>query len=133
MVPSLILMLLAGGPPLQSASKPAAPTARSSRPSPERVQSLKATIEKRRKRLAERHRIAEKYRNAFDRELRANARIASISARSATILPGGDRPNPNAGMPIRVTDSPPFGRADPFPADGPPPGGGIDSLKPCFT
>ena len=123
--PSLILILLAGAPPPQSALKPPAPIARSSLPSPERVQALKTTIEKRR--------IGERNRKAFDLELRAKTRLPANSARLTTNLPGRDGFNPKNGAFIRETGSPPFGRGDPFPASQPPAGGGSGALKPCFT
>ena len=131
--PTLILILLAGAPPPQSASKPPAPTTRSSQPSPERVQALQTTIEKRRKRLAERRRIDERNRNALYLELRANTRLPANSARLTTNLPGGDPFDPKAGAYIRGMGSPPFGRGDPFAASQPPASGGSASFQPCFT
>jgi hypothetical protein len=132
LTPSLVLILVAAAPPPQSASKPPDPTARSLQPSPERVQALKSTIEKRRKRLAERRRIGERSRNALDLELRANTRLPATSARPTTNLLSGDGFNPKDGMFIWGTDSPPFRRGDLFPASQSP-AGGPGSLKPCFT
>jgi hypothetical protein len=131
--PALILILLAGAPPPQSASKPPVPTVRSSQPSPERVRALKTTIEKRRKRLAERRRIGEMNRNALYLELSTRTRLPANSARITTSLPGGDPFNPQDGALIRRMDSPPVGRGDPFPASQPPSGGGTGSFQPCFT
>ena len=131
--PTLILILLAGAPPPQSASKPPAPTVRSSQPSPERVQALQTTIEKRRKRLAERRRIGERNRNALDLELRTSTRLPSKPARFTTNLPGGDPFNPKDGAFLRGMDPPPFGRGDPFTVSQPPSGGGTGSFQPCFT
>jgi hypothetical protein len=130
---SLILVLLAGSPPPQAAPKPPAPTARSFQPSPERIQALKITIEKRKKWLAERRRIGERNRNALYLELRAYARLRAYPARLTTDLLSRDWFDPKNGAYNRGMNSPPFGRGDPFPARQPPSGSGTGSLKPCFT
>jgi hypothetical protein len=94
---------------------------------------LKTTIERRRKRLAERRRMGVRNQNAFDQELKANTRPAAESARSTTNFTSIGGFNQTNGSFIWGTDFPRFERGDPFRANERLSGSESSSFKSCFT
>jgi hypothetical protein len=133
LTPILILFLLAGDPPPRASAKPAASAVHAREPSPERVRSLQATIEKRRRRSAARHRIAEKNRTSIDLEPRGNTRPPASSYDGTANPAMRDAFRPNARMIDWKTEAPPSVRGDRFPGGGPAPVVGAGSSTPCFT
>lgn len=131
LTPTLIVILLAGAPPPQNISNPAPEIVRSSQPSPDRIQALKTTIEKRRQWLAERRRIGERNRNALYQELRASRRFQGNTARPVINVPWGDPFNPQP-VPVSRENSPQLGRGDPF-SVSPPSAEEDKSFTRCFT
>jgi hypothetical protein len=131
LTPSIFLILLAGAPPPQNISKPAPEMVRSSQPSPERIQALKTTIEKRKQWSAERRRIGERNRNALYQELRASRRFQNNSTGPGLDVPWGDPFNLQL-TPVSRENTTQFGRGDPF-SVSPPSAEEGKSFKSCFT
>jgi hypothetical protein len=101
---------------------------RGSQPSPQRIQALKTTIQKRRQWQAKRRLIGVRNRVALYQELMANNRLQGTADRPALNVPWGDPFNlQSEGASRETLDQ--LGRGDPFGTSG----DEAEPFNPCFT